>query len=92
MIITQDWPTTRAIHPRTWIKQTDHPVQEFNPSLHIFAAQRTALLALLPLAPHDWFRGATVSGAGKPLERTVKRCCANTHALHKTCIQAKKTS
>ena len=40
--------------------------------MHAFATQRTNLLAILePLAPEDWSRVATVTGAGKVLERTV---------------------
>jgi hypothetical protein len=71
-IITQDRPTLRAVNPTTWIKSTDYLEQEFQPSLHAFAAQRTNLLAVLePLAPEDWARAATVTGAGKPLERTA---------------------
>jgi hypothetical protein len=64
---------TAAINPRTWIKKTDYPKQEFRASLHAFAAQRTGLLAVLePLPPKAWSRTATVTGAGKPLERTVQ--------------------
>ena len=71
-IIAQDNPTIRAVNPRTWIKSTNYPEQEFQPSLHAFAAQRTDLLAVLePLAPEAWSRTATVTGAGKPLVRTV---------------------
>ena len=71
-IITQDTPTLRAVNPRTWIKKTDYLKQGFQPSLRAFAKQRTALLAVLdPLAPEGWSRTATVTGAGKPLERTV---------------------
>jgi len=71
-IIAQDMPTLRAVNPRTWIKKTDYLEQEFQPSLHAFAAQRTNLLAVLePLAPEGWCRTATVTGAGKPLVRTV---------------------
>lgn len=71
-IIAQDGPTLRAVNPRTWIKQTDYLDQEFAPSLRAFAVQRTALLAVLePLTPEDLTRAATVTGAGKPLERTV---------------------
>ena len=37
-----------------------------------FATQRAELLAVLePLPPEGWSRAATVTGAGKPLERTV---------------------
>jgi hypothetical protein len=71
-IIAQDRPTLRAINPRTWIKKTDYREQEFESSLHAFTMQRTRLLeALEPLAPEAWSRPATVTGAGKVLERTV---------------------
>ncbi len=72
VIIAQDTPTIRAVNPTTWINSTDYIEQEFQPSLHAFATQRTDLLAVLePLAPEDWSRAATVTGAGKVLERTV---------------------
>jgi uncharacterized damage-inducible protein DinB len=72
VIIGQDTPTIRAVNPRTWIDKTDYLEQEFQPLLHAFAAQRTELLAVLePLAPEEWSRAATVTGAGKPLLRTV---------------------
>jgi hypothetical protein len=72
LIIAEDRPTLRAVNPRTWIKKTDYLEQEFQPSLHSFAKQRTDLLKVLePLAPEDWSRMATVTGAGKVLERTV---------------------
>ena len=71
-IVSQDRPTLRAVNPRTWIKKTDYLEQEFEPSLRAFATQRTELLAVLePLAPEGWSRAATVTGAGKVLERTV---------------------
>jgi hypothetical protein len=71
-IIAQDRPTLRAVNPRTWIKKTDYLEQEFQPSLHAFTLQRIDLSAVLePLAPEDWSRTATVTGAGKVLERTV---------------------
>ena len=71
-IISQDHPTLRAINPRTWLKKTDYLEQKFPDSLRVFATQRAALLAILePLAPKGWSRAATVTGAGKPLERTV---------------------
>ncbi len=71
-IIAQDAPTLRAINPRTWIKTTDYLQQQFQPSLHAFAAQRTQLLSgLAPLTPEVWARTVTVTGAGRPLERTV---------------------
>ena len=72
VILAQDRPTIRAVNPRTWIKRTDYLEQEFRSSLQAFTAQRTALLAVLePLSPEVWSRSATVTGAGKVLERTV---------------------
>ena len=71
-IIAEDMPTLRAVNPRTWIKQTDYRELEFRPSLGAFAAQRAELLAVLtPLPPEDWSRTATVTGAGKALERSI---------------------
>lgn len=71
-IITEDRPTLRAINPLTWIKQTNYLELDFRPSLQAFARQRADLLAVLePLPSEGWSRMATVTGAGKPLERTV---------------------
>jgi hypothetical protein len=71
-MIAQDAPTLRAVNPRTWIKTTDYPDEEFRSSLRTFALQRTGLLAVLePLSAEGWSRPATVTGAGKVLERTV---------------------
>lgn len=71
-IVAQDRPTLRAVNPRTWIKQTDYLEREFRPSLQAFAMQRSELLAVLtPLGPDGWARTATVTGAGKVLERSV---------------------
>jgi DinB family protein len=71
-ISSQDRPTLRAVNPTTWINKTDYREQAFLPSLQAFATQRTNLLAILdPLAPEGWARAATVTGAGKPLVRTV---------------------
>ena len=71
-MIAEDTPTLRAVDPRTWIRKTDYLDQDFEPSLHAFATQRAARLAVLePLAPDGWSRAARVTGAGKALERTV---------------------
>jgi hypothetical protein len=71
-ILSQDRPTIRAVNPRTWIKSTNYPDQDFHPSLQAFTAQRAELLALLePLQSKIWSRSARVTGAGKVLERTV---------------------
>jgi hypothetical protein len=72
-IINQDTPTIRAVNPRTWIMGTNYLEQEFQPSLQVFTAQRTGLLAVLgSLRPKVWARSAKVTGAGKPLVRTVQ--------------------
>src|SRR5215213_4285603 len=71
-ILAEERPTLRAVNPRSWITKTDYRDLEFQPSLRAFAAQRAALLAVLePLPPGAWSRTATVTGAGKALERTV---------------------
>jgi DinB superfamily len=72
LILSQDRPTFKAVNPTTWIKQTGYLEQEFRPSLQAFTAQRAGLLAVLePLAPAAWSRSATVTGAGKPRQRTM---------------------
>jgi hypothetical protein len=71
-IIAEERPTLRAVNPRTRITQTDYRQLECQPSLRAFAAQRAALLVVLEALPPDgWSRAATVTGAGKALERTV---------------------
>jgi hypothetical protein len=71
-MLAQDNPTIRAINPRTWIKRTDYPQQDFRQSLDAYTSQRADLLAALKALPPDsWSRGATVTGAGAVLHRTV---------------------
>ncbi len=71
-MIAEDTPTLRAVNPTTWIKTTDYLELEFQPSLGSFATQRADLLAVLDPLPHEgWSRAATVTGAGKVIERTV---------------------
>ncbi len=71
-ILAEDRPTIRAINPRSWVKRTDYPNLQFRPSWRAYTAQRADLLALLESAPPEgWSRSATVTGAGKPLERTM---------------------
>ena len=73
MILNEDHPTFKAMNPTTWIKQTNYLEQDFHPSLQAFTAQRAELLAVLkPLPPKAWSRMATVTGAGKPRERTIR--------------------
>ena len=72
-MVHEDHPTIRAINPRTWIRDTDYLDRAFRPSLRAYTRQRTELLALLePLSLEDWSRGGTFTGAGRPLERTVR--------------------
>src|SRR5438552_876186 len=71
-IIHEDRPTIRAMNPTTWIKSTNYPELEFAPSLRAFTKQRAELLALLRALPKAASaRSATVTGAGKPRDRTV---------------------
>ncbi len=72
VIVAEDHPTFRAINPLTWIEQTNYLDMPFRRSLRAFTEQRTALLAVLRALPRqDWARAATVTGAGKPIERTA---------------------
>lgn len=72
VMLAEDTPRLRAVNPRTWINKTDYREQAFQASLHAFATQRAELLAVLEsLAPDGWERAATVTGAGRPLVRTV---------------------
>lgn len=71
-MIAQERPTLRYISPRTWIRKTDYPAQEFHRSLLAFTQQRDNLLhALHRLKPADWARGATFTGTVKGREQTV---------------------
>jgi len=72
VILAEDKPTFRAINPTAWIKQTNYPDLDFQSSFRAFIAQRAELLVVLQsLAPDSWARTATVTGAGRPLERSV---------------------
>jgi hypothetical protein len=86
MILVQDHPTIRAMNPTTWIKSTNYPDLEFAPSFRAFTKQRAELLGLLRGLPEAaWSRGATVTGAGRPRERTVMeyaRWLANHERTH----------
>ncbi len=72
LILSEDHPTFKAVNPTTWIKQTNYRQQEFKASLQEFTTQRAELLSVLEaLPPEAWERAATVTGAGKPRERTL---------------------
>jgi hypothetical protein len=71
-MIAQDHPTLRYVSPRTWIRKTNYPAQNFHDSLHAFTQQRTELLqALRALQPADWSRGATFTGTTRGREQTI---------------------
>jgi hypothetical protein len=71
-IIAEDKPTIKAINPTAWIDNTDYLNQKFRTSFRAFTKQRTDLLTLLEALPKkSWSRIGTITGAGKPLERTV---------------------
>ena len=71
-ILAEDHPTLKAVNPTNWIKQTNYPALEFRRSLRAYAKQRAELLAVLrALPPKAWSRAATVTGAGRPIERSV---------------------
>jgi hypothetical protein len=81
-ILHDDKPAIRATNPRTWIQSTDYLEQKFKPSLKAYAAQRKELLSILEhLKPNAWSRSATVTGAGKPLTRSV-HTYADSIAIH----------
>ena len=71
-ILAQKTPIIRAVNPTTWIKSTDYPEQEFQPSLQAYTNQRADLMSVLaPLPFEAWSLAVTVTVAGKPRERTV---------------------
>ena len=71
-ILAEDNTTIRAVDPRTWMTHTNYPELEFRPSLEVYAAQRATLMAVLgTLTPAAWSREATMTGAGKPIRRSV---------------------
>ena len=73
LILNEDHPMFKAVNPTTWIRQTNYHELAFRPSLQAFTTQRADLLAVLePLPPEAWSRMATVTGAGKPRQRTVR--------------------
>jgi hypothetical protein len=77
MILAEDHPTIKAIDPRTWVRRTDYHDLEFQPSFHAFTTQRAALLTTLTtLKPDQWPRTATMTGAGKPIVRTLQSFAA----------------
>ena len=71
-ILAEDVPTIRAVNPRTWIERTDFAELGFADHLPAFLESRRSLLELLSgLDVAAWERRALVTGAGRPVERTV---------------------
>lgn len=71
-ILNRDYPTLKAMDPRTWTMRTNYPYLDFRLSFAAYSAQRVELLDILrPLDPAAWLRTAIVTGAGKPLIRSV---------------------
>ncbi len=71
-MLAQDHPTLRYVSPRTWLRKTTYPTQDFHASLHTYTQQRHELLAVLqPLPPDGWSRGAQFTGTVKGREATV---------------------
>ena len=72
MIVAEDRPTIRAVNPTTWIKSTNYLELDYARSFRAFTKQRGELLAFLRTLPvAAWSRSATITGAGRPRERTV---------------------
>jgi hypothetical protein len=71
-MISQEHPTLRYISPRTWMRKTNYPEQDFYDSLEAFTEQRNELLeALKALKNNDWSRGATFTATTKGREQTI---------------------
>jgi hypothetical protein len=71
-MLTQEHPTLHYVSPRTYIRKTDYPSQEFRASLAAFTQQRGELLRLLTALPiESWSRGATFTGTVSGREATV---------------------
>lgn len=91
-ILAEDNPAFRAISPRTFIKKTDYPSQDFFSSFQAYADQRADLLSTLePLSPSGWERSAMVTKSGKQQKRTVHsyvQSLATHERAHLTQIEA----
>lgn len=71
-IVDEDHPTIKAMNPTRWIKSTNYPMLEFAASFRAYRKQRSELVAFLrPLPKAAWSRCATVTGAGRPRERSM---------------------
>ena len=62
----------RAVNPPTWVERTDYRALPFNVSLRAYTEQRQDLLPQLRRLPAaGWERTVVVTGAGRPLQRSV---------------------
>jgi hypothetical protein len=62
----------RAVNPLTWVERTDYRNLPFDDSLRAYTEQRQELLPQLRrLPPAGWERTVWVTGAGRPLQRSV---------------------
>lgn len=86
LIVEQDHPTFRAVNPTTWIKRTGYPDLDFTVSFRAYRQQRAQLVGFLRALPKSaWSRSGTVTGGGRPRERTVldyARWLANHERTH----------
>ena len=73
LILVKDQPTFRAVNPTTWIKSTNYPDLDFPASFRAYTKQRVQLVKKLRGVPKEaWSRRATVTGGGRPRQRTVR--------------------
>ena len=71
-MIAQDKQTLRAVNPPYLDRKDELSRTRVQTLARAFTGQRRELLAVLePLPPKAWSRTATVTGAGKSLQRTV---------------------
>ena len=62
----------RAVNPLTWVERTDYRILPFDVSLQAYTEQRRELLPRLRRLPSaGWERTVVVTGAGRPLQRSV---------------------
>jgi hypothetical protein len=86
LIVEEERPTFRAVNPTTWIKSTNYLELDFAVSFRAYSKQRAQLVRFFRGLPKPaWSRRATVTGAGRPRERTVldyARWLANHERTH----------
>lgn len=79
-MLDEDEPTIRAMNPRS-VTISD----AFGPSHGVFTGQRYALVEVLrSLHEEQWDRGATITGAGAPMRKTVRDYVDRLHRHERT--------